>query len=299
MFKKISTFISLFMASMILALLQPVLAFASPEPSFVCEVKDHPVLNRNGMKLGSSIYYGGEFVGLIGYPEMANEKLPRVRSGSGEQYSDGVLTFHSKADKGVLIIEGGPTFPCKAFLANAQSGGAQNDYSVLANALETIIRAKPDVKAKRIDQLSFREPIELVEATGIYFQDFQWFKVRYGEGEEGYAWGGTMCVETKESGILIGCERFNLSSRVPSAHQVIANAKSLFGSKVRQSPDLNAPQLFSLPQGTPIFVMQESGSFYDGWQWVKIQTSGETGYVWGGTICTLDKQLPGVHFGCE
>ena len=180
----------------------PVLLFchaatASPFPNFTCDVTDHPALARDGYLLGSRIYYGGEFVGLIGYPE-ENEKLPRVPSASGEKYSNGKITFHSKGKEGVLSIEGEDTsFPCvsTAAMATGQS------------VFGSIIRDKPDVSGKEITRLPKGELIEFTGETGSFHDGWQWVKVRFWEGQEGYVWGGTVCSKEVEiSGVHFGCE---------------------------------------------------------------------------------------------
>lgn len=275
----------------------PISALASPLPSFECNVSPHPALKRNGYDVGQFIYYGDAFVAFTAYPSNALDKLPRVVSGSGEQFSDGKLTFHSKGDQAILSVENGPVFKCQS-----QASQVLAQVTSQATSLETIVRSGPSVNASRIEKLPLNEPLELIGQSGKYYQDFQWFKIRYGEGQEGYAWGGTLCVETELSGILIGCARFlqSIQNNTPqSSGKAYAIGQSLFGSKVRAQPSASARQMFSITQGTPIQVLQETGSFFDGWQWVKISSANDIGFVWGGTICTSDRQLTGVHFGCN
>lgn len=161
----------------------PAVAGASPQPSFTCKVSPHPALQRNGYSLGENIYYGGELVGLTGYPD-ESEKLSRVPSGSGEKYSNGIITFHTKGDEGVLVVEADQaTFPCKkvGFLGLGQS------------IFGSIIREAPDAGSRKLDSIPEGEMIELVEETGVMFDGWQWIKIRYGEGQPGYVWGGTIC----------------------------------------------------------------------------------------------------------
>lgn len=289
-------FIRIYLYILISILVFPITALASPTPSFECNISAHPALKRNGYDVGQFIFYGGEFVAFTAYPE-PSDKLPRVISGSGEKYSDGVLTFQSKGNAGILSITNGPVFNCQS-----QSQTQTSQVLAQATSLETIVRSGPSVNASRIEKLPLKEPLELIGQSGEYYQDFQWFKIRYGEGQEGYAWGGTLCVETELSGILIGCARYVQSTKsgTPnSSGQAYANGQSLFGSKVRAQASASARQLFSIAQGATIQVLQETGIFFDGWQWVKIKSTNGVGFVWGGTICTTDRKLTGVHFGCN
>ena len=79
----------------------------------------------------------------------------------------------------------------------------------------------------------------------------------------------------------------------------IAKGKSVFGSIIRFEPNMESRRLFSVPQGDPVVFVAETGSFLSDWQWVKVRYGKREGYVWGGTVCTTDVQLKGVHFGCD
>lgn len=264
------------------------LVLASPQPIFRCDVGDHPSLVRNGVKYGQLIYFGGEFVALNAYPQ-ANEKLPSLKAASGEQYSDGKITFHAKGDLGLLLITNGPTFSCKSL---------KSEVIAEAKSLVTIVRAAPDVKSPRLDKLVLSEPVQLIGETGKYFQDYQWYKIRYGEGQEGYGWGGTLCVETELSGILIGCAR-HLKGEGKAVSNTQIAGKSVFGSLIRRAPNAKAVLIYKISADAPLVVIGETGSFHETWQWVEVSVAGKgNGFVWGGTICTIDKQLSGVHFGC-
>lgn len=292
-------------------------ALASPVPDFTCNVSPHPLLQRDGYLLGSNIYMMGDRVGLVGYADLP-EQLPQVVSGSGMQFSNGQITFGAKGDSGFLELADGTQFPCSRYVEQASrpvvpSSGNLNELGL---ALDTIVRSGPDVAATRIEKLPLNEPVMLLRETGAYYQDYQWYEIEYSEGSRGFAWGGTLCVDTELSGILIDCRRFvgltaqqRLSGVPPTTPQQPATSsagarifgQSLFGSKIRSQPDPNARQVASLSQGTAIEIVQETGAFFDGWQWVLIRYgNGNQGYVWGGTICVTQGRAPtGVHAGCN
>ncbi|MCB1384307.1 MAG: SH3 domain-containing protein [Nitratireductor sp.] len=82
-------------------------------------------------------------------------------------------------------------------------------------------------------------------------------------------------------------------------------ARSLLGSILRAGDSPKARQIVQIREGEAIEILSETGSFHDGWQWVKVRYGDgpqgpKEGYVWGGTICTVDgPEISGVHDGCE
>lgn len=181
----------------------------------------------------------------------------------------------------------------------------------LALALGTIVRGGPDTSAGRIEKLPVNEPVTLMRETGVYFDGFQWFEIEYSEGQRGFAWGGTLCVDTEMSGILIDCRRYAgmtaqqaLTGGPSQQGGGTASAiygRSLFGSIIRNGPSAQARQIDSIPQGTTVEFIGETGSFFDGWQWVRVRYgNGIEGFVWGGTVCVTQGAAPtGVHETCN
>lgn len=60
-------------------------------------------------------------------------------------------------------------------------------------SLGGIVRSGPGLNFDRIDSLPFAEPVSLTERTGVMMDGYEWFKIEYSEGLEGYQWGGIMC----------------------------------------------------------------------------------------------------------
>lgn len=70
-----------------------------------------------------------------------------------------------------------------------------------------ILRAGPSMDSKKKASVKPGQPIELLEATGIWTDDYQWFKVKTASGT-GYHWGGIFCTMggVKPEGVLYDCD---------------------------------------------------------------------------------------------
>ncbi|WP_075997509.1 SH3 domain-containing protein [Salaquimonas pukyongi] len=166
---------------------------ASPVADFTCKVLAHPALQRDGYLLGENIYFLGERVGLVGYAEPA-EQLPQVVSGSGMQFSNGTITFAAKGNEGFLQLNDGTTFPCVANAsASAGSGDGAGAYRIARSLFGSIVRDGDSPSARELDRIPLGDPIEIISETGSFYDGWQWIRIRYSEGLEGYVWGGTIC----------------------------------------------------------------------------------------------------------
>jgi len=180
------------------------IAVASPQADFTCKVLPHPLLQADGYLLGENIYIlNDDTIGLVGYPDLP-EQLPRVVSGSGMQFSNGAITFGAKGNEGYLELNDGTIFPCEA-VKTAANGTARMGQSLFGS----IIRAADDPAAKRLDSIPAGEPIEILSETGSFYDGWQWVKIRYSEGLEGYVWGGTICTPNgpEITGVHLGCQQ--------------------------------------------------------------------------------------------
>ncbi|GEO84129.1 MULTISPECIES: SH3 domain-containing protein [Alphaproteobacteria] len=70
-----------------------------------------------------------------------------------------------------------------------------------------ILRSGPSMASKKKASLRPGQPIRLLEATGIWTDDYQWFKVKTTSGT-GYHWGGIFCTAggAKPDGVLFDCD---------------------------------------------------------------------------------------------
>ena len=194
--------------SMVGSLVGPMVgnASASPVADFTCKVQPHPALQRNGYLLGENIYMMGDRVGLVGYAE-PSEQLPQVVSGSGMQFSNGTITFGAKGNEGFLEIKDGTTFPCMAAASASTGGTGAIPVRMGRSVFGSIIRDADSPNAREIDRIPQGEPIEIISETGSFHDGWQWVRIRYSEGLEGYVWGGTICTTDgpEISGVHTSC----------------------------------------------------------------------------------------------
>lgn len=55
------------------------------------------------------------------------------------------------------------------------------------------VRARPDVNSAWVASLAEGQPVTLLENTGVYFQNYPWFRIEFSNGRTGYQWGGILC----------------------------------------------------------------------------------------------------------
>lgn len=89
--------------------------------------------------------------------------------------------------------------------ADGQAAISIEDLSALSYG--GILRAGPGMDSKKKASIRLGQPIELLEATGTWTDDYQWFKVRTASGN-GYHWGGIFCTMggVKPEGVLYDCD---------------------------------------------------------------------------------------------
>ncbi|MFK8035772.1 MAG: hypothetical protein AB8B94_16680 [Hyphomicrobiales bacterium] len=73
------------------------------------------------------------------------------------------------------------------------------------------------------------------------------------------------------------------------------------GGRVRSKPNLNGKQLASTRKGDEITLLKRTNSMYKGYPWFQIRmaSNGQTGYQWGGVICSYGTNLAGTTGFCD
>ncbi|MCI5111329.1 MAG: hypothetical protein MRY75_12325 [Marivita sp.] len=71
------------------------------------------------------------------------------------------------------------------------------------------------------------------------------------------------------------------------------------GGNVRSGPGIDFARSGSLGYGAPLSILTATGVIFDGYEWFEIEdTGGQRGFHWGGIMCSLNADLPGVFSTC-
>ena len=116
----------------------------------------------------------------------------------------------------------------------------------------------------------------------------------HSKGNEGVLTSGTETVNCSYAS--------NEATQEPQAGgSEILNVPGLsLGGKVRSEPNTSSRQLGSTPYKTPVTILENTGIRMDGYDWFKISFgNNQTGFQWGGIMCSPNAPLPGVFESCD
>jgi hypothetical protein len=75
--------------------------------------------------------------------------------------------------------------------------------------------------------------------------------------------------------------------------------RASWGGVMRDGPGRQYRQIDSLKEGEPVTLMGRSDVVEDGYPWFKIiSQSGQTGYQWGGILCSTGAERPDLYQTC-
>jgi hypothetical protein len=101
-----------------------------------------------------------------------------------------------------------------ASLASAQTrpnrapAEAGFDHPVAAGSWGGIVRNGPGMEHGRLASLREGERVELLYNTGIMWDGYPWFLIRFRNGQLGFQWGGILCrLELPVNGLYETCRR--------------------------------------------------------------------------------------------
>ncbi|MEM8542251.1 MAG: SH3 domain-containing protein, partial [Pseudomonadota bacterium] len=60
------------------------------------------------------------------------------------------------------------------------------------------VRSSPSIFGEKLSSLSQGEPVIILENTDEFLDGFFWFKIEFGESEQGYMWGALLCTDADE-----------------------------------------------------------------------------------------------------
>ena len=92
-----------------------------------------------------------------------------------------------------------------AFEKNANRGGGQDDTTT-GVSYGGVLRSGPGMQYRKVASMQEGDPVDIIEDTGVWFNEYKWYRVRTHRGE-GYHWGGIFCVnmDTEIEGIFGKC----------------------------------------------------------------------------------------------
>lgn len=67
------------------------------------------------------------------------------------------------------------------------------------------VREGPGTNHPQVGSLQQKEPVTLLEDTGIDLNGYSWFKIEFGDGQTGYQWGGILCSPRQIEGLFNPC----------------------------------------------------------------------------------------------
>lgn len=93
----------------------------------------------------------------------------------------------------------------EAFEQNANR--ASQDDTITGVSYGGVLRSGPGMEYGKVASMQEGDPVDIVEDTGIWFNDYKWYKVSTHRGQ-GYHWGGIFCVnlDTQVEGIFGRCD---------------------------------------------------------------------------------------------
>lgn len=274
-------------------------AVASESLSYRCNTGNQFVFVQTIPEEGRAVY------------EELGTKTDLVPDGRGGYFNEGSgISFQT--DKGEpLVWLGDVSHRCE--LARAGTGGRQTHAGGAVGGNETQVNAQgrslggklrdgPGTNFRQLGSLSEGTWVTILTNTGVRFDGYDWFEVAADSGQRGYQWGGIMCSNGQHlAGIYQQCGTSRPAQVQPTAgnpRDLNVQGRSL-GGKLRGGPGTNHAQVGSLPEGSWITILRNSGVRMDGYDWFEVVAdNGKRGFQWGGIMCSNGRQIAGIYQVC-
>ncbi|WP_133192680.1 SH3 domain-containing protein [Labrenzia sp. 011] len=124
------------------------------------------------------------------------------------------------------------------------------------------VRSGPGMKYRQVGSLREGDQILILNGTGTMMNGYEWFKIRYRNGQTGFQWGGIMCSQSPYATILRTCNGPGLHTQAPV-------------STKRAQPASNAVNGYSVAR-----IVYPGGSFTStgNGQWQEADTQGRVNF---------------------
>ncbi|WP_068411709.1 MliC family protein [Labrenzia sp. OB1] len=121
------------------------------------------------------------------------------------------------------------------------------------------VRSGPGMQYQQVGSLYERDSFLILNATGVMMNGYEWFQIRYGNGQTGFQWGGLLCSQTP----------------YPTIYKVCAPRQPAVNSPAK--PNAQIPvNGYNVSQ-----VFHSNGSFSQagGGQWEELNTQGRVAFL--------------------
>lgn len=72
-----------------------------------------------------------------------------------------------------------------------------------------------------------------------------------------------------------------------------------WGGNLRAGPGTQFQDVGSLAEGAPITILEDTGVYFNGYSWFRVQTqTGQQAYQWGGIMCVPGQVVQGIYGNC-
>jgi hypothetical protein len=118
------------------------------------------------------------------------------RAASGVLYRGGGIRFHEKGRNAIMSFPGGGQVSCTRSALRRTGETQPPALGVLpapGQSYGGVVRAGPSRSTPLVGTLNEGEPVTILADSGITWNGYHWFRIRYRGGNTGYQWGGILC----------------------------------------------------------------------------------------------------------
>lgn len=124
-------------------------------------------------------------------------------------------------------------FALLAFVAPAQAS-PDVDFPQPGYSYGGKVRSGPGMQYSQVGSLREGDSILILNGTGSMMNGYEWFEIRYGNGRNGFQWGGIMCSQTAYATIFRVCDGPRLQTQAPVTSPQPSDRATVNGMSVGQ-----------------------------------------------------------------
>lgn len=150
----------------------------------------------------------GEEMARIDFDGQDAEELEPIDIEDGQRFEGGGYILMIEQGKVTLELLDGQLTECASLEAVRQQRGevpAPANLPAPGFSYGGKVRQGPGTQHEQVGSLQLKEPVTLLEDTGIDLNGYSWFRIEFGEGQTGYQWGGILCSPRQIEGLFNPC----------------------------------------------------------------------------------------------